>query len=172
VTNRDKKDSIRGRMADAGEPFSVARRKAGAAAHPVSEAEFQEIRRTGRGNLANRELTALPPEMTQLTSLRELWLGGNQLTALPPEIGQLTSLRTLGLGGNQLTALPAEIGQLTNLHRLELGGNQLSALPREVANLLSSVGELGLAGNPLPEPIFELYGQGPQAFASYLRDLG
>ena len=28
MTNRDKKDSIRGRMADAGEPFSVARRKA------------------------------------------------------------------------------------------------------------------------------------------------
>jgi hypothetical protein len=27
VTNRDKKDSIRGRMADTGEPFNVARRK-------------------------------------------------------------------------------------------------------------------------------------------------
>jgi hypothetical protein len=31
VTNRDKKDSVRGRMADAGEPFNVARRKVEAA---------------------------------------------------------------------------------------------------------------------------------------------
>ncbi len=32
MTNRDKKDSIRGRMADTGEPYSVARRKAAVAA--------------------------------------------------------------------------------------------------------------------------------------------
>lgn len=159
-------------MADAGEPFSAARRKVGAAAGPVSEAELQEIRRTGRCNLANRELTVLPPEIARLTNLQELWLGGNQLTVLPPEIGQLTNLRRLELGGNQLTALPAEIGQLTNLHRLELSGNQLSALPREVADLLSGVWELGLAGNPLPEPIFELYGQGPHPLASYLHSHG
>ena len=31
MTNRDKKDSIRGRMADTGEPFNVARRKTEAA---------------------------------------------------------------------------------------------------------------------------------------------
>jgi Leucine-rich repeat (LRR) protein len=107
----------------------------------------------------------------QLSCLVALGLVDNLLTVLPPEIGQLTSLRRLGLGGNQLTALPPGISQLTNLRRLELGGNQLSALPREVANLLSGVWELGLAGNPLPEPIFELYGQGPHPLASYLRSL-
>ena len=149
MTNRDKKDSIRGRMADAGEPFNVARRKVGAAAAgPVSEAEFQEIKRAGRYDLSNRELTVLPPEIAQLTSLGTLGLGGNRLTALPPEIGQLTSLGTLALGGNQLTALP-----------------------RELADLLSGGLELGLAGNPLQGPILELYGQGPQALASYLRGL-
>ena len=126
MTNRDKKDSIRGRMADAGEPFNVARRKVeAAAAGPVSEAEFQEIKRTGRYDLSNRELTALPPEIGQLTSLRELALDGNQLTTLP----------------------------------------------RELADLLSGGLELGLAGNPLQGPILELYGQGPQALASYLRGL-
>ena len=149
MTNRDKKDSIRGRMADAGEPFNVARRKVEAAASgPLSEAEFQEIKRTGRCDLSNRELTALPPEIGQLASLRELALGANQLTALPPEIGQLTSLR-----------------------RLALDGNRLTTLPRELADLLSGGLELGLAGNPLQGPILELYGQGPQALASYLRGL-
>jgi hypothetical protein len=39
VTNQDKKDSIRGRMADTGEPFNVARRKAQAAAGQVPEGE-------------------------------------------------------------------------------------------------------------------------------------
>jgi hypothetical protein len=39
VTNRDKKDSIRDRMADTGEPFNVARRKVEAAAGPVPEGE-------------------------------------------------------------------------------------------------------------------------------------
>jgi hypothetical protein len=39
VTNRDKKDSIRGRMADTGEPFNVARRKVEAAAGQVPEGE-------------------------------------------------------------------------------------------------------------------------------------
>jgi hypothetical protein len=39
VTNRDKKDGIRGRMAETGEPFNVARRKAEAAAGQVPEGE-------------------------------------------------------------------------------------------------------------------------------------
>jgi Leucine-rich repeat (LRR) protein len=75
------------------------------------------------------------------------------------------------LNNNQLTALPPEIGQLTNLRGLALDGNQLTALPRELADLLNGGLKLSLAGNPLPGPIFELYDQGPQALASYLRGL-
>ena len=61
------------------------------------------------------QLSALPPEIGQLTALQYLYLGGNQLSALPPEIGQLTALQSLDLRGNQLSALPPEIGQLTAL---------------------------------------------------------
>jgi hypothetical protein len=46
VTNQDKKDSIRGRMADTGEPFNVARRKVEAAAAgqvPEGEDPYQLI---------------------------------------------------------------------------------------------------------------------------------
>ena len=104
MTNRDKKDSIRGRMADAGEPFNVARRKVeAAAAGPVSEAEFQEIKRTGRYDLSNRELTMLPPEIGQLTNLETLRLGGNRLTTLPRELADLLSGGLeLGLASNPL----------------------------------------------------------------------
>jgi Leucine-rich repeat (LRR) protein len=106
VTNRDKKDSIRGRMADAGEPFNVARRKVEA--------------------LGGNQLTVLPSEIGQLTNLDTLRLEGNQLTVLPPEIGQLASLRRLALDGNRLTTLPRELADLLS-GGLELGlaGNPL-----------------------------------------------
>ena len=99
-------------------------------------------------DLSGQRLTALPPEVGQITELVWLDLGGNELTGLPPEIGQLTNLQTLKLRGNQLTGLPPEIGQLTNLRTLDLGGNQLDALPPEIIQLTELVG-LDLGGNEL-----------------------
>ena len=81
---------------------------------------------SGTLRLGGNQLTALPPEIAELTNLGTLRLGGNQLTALPPEIGQLTILLELELelGGNRLTALPPEIGQLTNLKGLGRTGGR------------------------------------------------
>jgi len=53
------------------------------------------------------------------------------ITALPPEIGQLTHLKILNLWMNQLTAMPPETGQLKNLVELELDGNPLP-IPLEI----------------------------------------
>ena len=86
-------------------------------------------------DLSKEGLTALPPEIGQLTNLANLNLSGNRLTALPPEIGQLTTLTTLDLSNNQLTALPAEIGELTNLTALILWANRITALPAEIGQL-------------------------------------
>lgn len=70
--------------------------------------------------LVNLQLTALPPEIGQLTNLQRLDPSINKLTTLPPELSQLTSLQTLHLEHNQLTTLPPELGQLTNLRTLWL----------------------------------------------------
>jgi hypothetical protein len=91
--------------------------------------------RRERLDLRANQLTALPPEIGQLTALQSLYLRANQLTALPPEIGQLTALQSLHLSANQLTALPPEIGQLTALQSLDLSANQLTALPPEIGQL-------------------------------------
>ena len=87
--------------------------------------------------LEGNQLTSLPAEIGQLTSLRKLDLSRNQLTSLPAEIWQLTSLEELYLKGNQLTSLPAEIGQLTSLETLALTANQLTSLPAEIWQLTS-----------------------------------
>ncbi len=60
-------------------------------------------------DLSGKELSALPPEITQLTNLKELFLDNNQLSALPPEITQLTNLKELSLDNNPLTSPPPEI---------------------------------------------------------------
>ena len=60
---------------------------------------------------------------------------GNQLTSMPAEIGQLTSLEELGLSDKQLTSMPAEIGQLTSLKKLWLHDNQLTRLPGAIHQL-------------------------------------
>ena len=96
---------------------------------------------------SGNQLTSLPAEIGQLTSLRELDLGGNQLTSVPAEIGLLTSLVKLFLGGNQLTSLPAEIGQLTSLEVVPRD-NQLTSLPAEIGQL-TSLRVLDLSGNQL-----------------------
>jgi Leucine-rich repeat (LRR) protein len=98
--------------------------------------------------LEDNQLTALPPEIGKLTKLRTLWLNNNQLTALPPEIGQLTELETLSLDSNQLTALPPEIGKLTKLRTLWLDNNQLTALPPEIGQL-TELETLSLGSNQL-----------------------
>jgi Leucine-rich repeat (LRR) protein/GTPase SAR1 family protein len=110
--------------------------------------EITQLTSLQRLMLDGNQLTALPPEITQLTSLQMLTLSRNQLTALPPEITQLTSLQMLMLSRNQLTALPPEITQLTSLRMLTLDGNQLTALPPEITQL-TSLRMLKLDGNQL-----------------------
>ena len=65
----------------------------------------------------------------------ELDLNDNQLTTVPAEIGQLTSLKGLGLWHNKLTSVPAEIGQLTSLEWLNLRENQLTRVPDSIREL-------------------------------------
>jgi Leucine-rich repeat (LRR) protein len=116
-------------------------------------------------SLLGMGLTALPPQIGDLTDLTELRLGNNQLTTLPREIGQLTALTQLWLQDNQLTTLPPEIGQLQALTVLSLMDNGLATLPGSLRDLPKRDG-LFLHGNPGPR---FLRGCGDDAAPRYAR---
>ena len=107
-------------------------------------------------NLPWNSLTGpVPPELGNLTSLENLSLQRNRLTGpIPPELGNLTSLRTLNLGQTDLTGpIPPEFGNLTNLEELRLEETDLTGpIPPELGNL-TSLRELNLLDNDLTGPI-------------------
>ncbi len=85
----------------------------------------------------NRLQGAIPPEISLLSLVEDLWLWGNQLTSIPAEIGQLKNLKVLSLDRNRLTSIPPEIGQLKNLEQLEFYHNDLTStsIPPEIGQL-------------------------------------
>lgn len=86
--------------------------------------------------LSQNSLSDFPVELaTDLTCLRELWLGHNMLRGIPRDIHKLVALEQLWLQDNHLEAIPQELGMLTNLKVLTLTGNRIRELPRAVKNL-------------------------------------
>lgn len=80
-------------------------------------------------------LSELPPEITRLSKVRQIFLDRNKFTALPHEIFRLPALEVLNIGDNQLTALPSQIAHLPNLELINLDGNQLTVLPPDIGSL-------------------------------------
>lgn len=107
-------------------------------------------------NLRELDLSAnglqgtIPLEVRQLTTLIVLNLSGCGLSGNVPDLSGLTSIEKLYLGGNNFQgSIPTSIGSLTTLHTLFLGNNQLTGgIPSFLSNL-SSLTYLGLGNNPL-----------------------
>lgn len=92
----------------------------------------------------------LPANMTGLSKLQSLSLGGNQIFGeIPPAISTLEFLTMLNLSHNQLTGgIPASIGSLRSLNTLDLSANQLSGeIPAVIGSLNMNI--LNLSSNRL-----------------------
>lgn len=101
------------------------------------------------------ELTSLPPEISQLTKLKELHLSCNKLTDLSFDIGCLADLEVLHLDYNSLSSIPSQIALLTKLRSLRISNNGLSSLPHEIC-LLNNLLELIADSNNLSDLPFAL----------------
>ena len=122
-------------------------------------------------DLGENELTGpIPPELGNLANLEVLNLQFNYLRgSIPNELGNLMNLRELRLEYNQLTGdIPPELGGLPNLEVLRLSGNDLGgSIPPELGNL-SNLRELDLRGNQLTGDIPPELGNLPNLEKVYL----
>ena len=86
-------------------------------------------------DLTGKNLKSLPPTVSGLKNLTEIYLTANQLESLPKEIGSFTKLRVLYAPGNKIKSIPTEIQLLTQLETLNLTNNQLSSIPEQLSSL-------------------------------------
>ncbi len=103
--------------------------------------------RIGELILSNRNISVIPPQISNLNYLKKLNLEFNNLKIIPDELGGLKNLNFLYLAVNNLSELNTIIGKL-DLHHLSLGNNQLTSLPSEIGNC-SNLMQLQLSNNKL-----------------------
>ncbi|MCZ8066992.1 MAG: leucine-rich repeat domain-containing protein [Microcystis sp. LE17-20D] len=106
--------------------------------------------RAGKLDLSGGNLTEIPPEIAQLTSLQILFLNNNQISEIPEALAQLTSLQELNLSINRIRGIPEALAQLTSLQSLDLRNNQISEIPEALAQL-TSLQHLRLSNNQISE---------------------
>lgn len=89
------------------------------------------IRRCKRGNeiklvLSGKDITSIPSEVFQLSSLQILDLSNNKIANLDHKISNLENLKVLDLSNNLLMTLPNSLSQMKNLQSLFVSNNPLS----------------------------------------------
>jgi Leucine-rich repeat (LRR) protein len=67
-----------------------------------------------------------------LPRLSHLIMDSNQLTALPVDLGQVSTLRVLNVSANLLTTLPENLDSLGSLEELNVSRNQLESIPQRL----------------------------------------
>lgn len=148
---------------------------------------WEELADVSIVELTGNRIKALPADMLQLISIRQLILSYNQLSELPNGCTTLSRLNVLDLSNNKLTTLPnmapmlslkvldltanklgatdgtspTAIEALIHLVRLDLGNNKLKRLSEGFASSLTKLQSLSLFRNDLttlPEDIGNLTG--------------
>ena len=109
---------------------------------------------TGLTLILNR-LSGQLPDLSALTRLTFLFLGGNQLTGPVPDLDGLTNLAFLYLGENRLTGPVPELSPVSKLTLLDLGNNQLTG-PIPDLSSLNELSYLDLSANMLTGQIPDL----------------
>lgn len=97
--------------------------------------------------LMKNNLRELPAGIEKLTTLEQIWLGGN-LELDPSEVfDKLPFIKQVGFGGSELTKLPENVSNAKELFNMWLAGNRLTSLVELKNN--SKMRNVALNGNQL-----------------------
>lgn len=106
---------------------------------------FPEVSFDADGNpititMNNKNLTRLPLNISQLSSLESLNVNANNLTSLPATLATINTLNTITAANNELSTIPSEFGLMDNLTLLSITQNPITTIPQEVCDLQTSNG--------------------------------
>ncbi|XP_018406666.1 PREDICTED: leucine-rich repeat protein SHOC-2-like isoform X2 [Cyphomyrmex costatus] len=115
--------------------------------------EFPEVIRQHGSHIQEiylkwNKLTTLPPWITELFNVTNLYMYGNRIEQLPVELGEMTQLTVLDLSANKLELISGCIGNLSNLKSLYLNDNFIKRLPIELSQL-NNLEILSVSGNQI-----------------------
>ena len=79
-------------------------------------------------NLSHNPMMYVPPSLSSLCNLKELWLGFTGLTCFPREVCHLAKLEKLSLEGNSISEIKEDLSRLDCLTWLSLAKNCLREL--------------------------------------------
>ena len=82
------------------------------------------------GALYSFRLRAIPPEITEFETLRELYLNDNEISVFPVAMSSLVDLRIFEANKTSLTTIPSAVKFLKQLTRMSLSGNRINKLPQ------------------------------------------
>lgn len=107
--------------------------------------------------LMKNNLRQLPAGIEKLTTLEQIWLGGN-LELNPAEVfDKLPFIKLVGFGGSELKKLPENVSNAKELYNMWLAGNRLTSVVELKNN--SKMRNIALNGNQLvklPEGLTQL----------------
>ncbi|XP_012056811.1 PREDICTED: leucine-rich repeat-containing protein 28 [Atta cephalotes] len=115
--------------------------------------EFPEVIRLHGSHIQEiylkwNKLTTLPPWITELFNVTNLYMYGNRIEQLPVELGGMNQLTVLDLSANRLDLISTCIGNLSNLKSLFLNDNFIERLPVELSQL-NNLEILSVSGNQI-----------------------
>lgn len=123
-------------------------------------------------DLHDNQLSSLPEDMGQLSSLQVLNVEQNDLKSVPSSLTTLAQLQTLNLKGNRIRKLPESLSGLRSLRTLDISRNQIRHLPQDLANI-RTLESLSLDAEDMTYPPPNVCSNGTEAIKQFLcKELG
>jgi hypothetical protein len=79
-----------------------------------------------RLDISFNNIREIPPEISLLPNLRQLWARNNPLNCLPDEIGALTKIEEIDIRSTNIEEIPLVVSVLMNLHSLDWRGTPMA----------------------------------------------